>query len=133
MAGTGLGLLAGNFRRFPDSKLSVVSRSLGWLLWTVLSAFYWRAESHMQLLCSGTEGSRDANGRRSILIRETFTNGLGKACAKDVHLQGQEMGKKEVGVRALVKKRKESDWFKVKFPKRNLEDAPHPKETHTLF
>lgn len=59
--------------------------------------------------------------------------GRGKACAKHVHLQGQEMGKKEVGVRVLAKKRKESDWFKVKFPERNLEEAPHPKQTYTLF
>lgn len=85
------------------------------------------------LLCSGTEGSRDAKGRRSRLIKETFTNRAGRACAKHVHLQGQEMGKKEVGVRVLVKKRKESDWFKVKFPERNLEEAPHPKQTYTLF
>lgn len=105
-----------------------------WLLWPALSAFCRRPESHMRLLlCSGTEGSRDAKGRRSRLIRETFTNRVGKACAKDMHLRGQEMGKKEVGVRVPVKKRKESDWFKVKFRERNLEEAPHPKQTHTLF
>lgn len=98
MAGTGLGLLDRSFRRFPDTKLSVVSRSLGWLLWPVLSAFSWRSESYMGfLLCSGKEGSRDAKGRRVILIRETFTNRVGKARTKDMHLQGQEMGKKQVG------------------------------------
>jgi hypothetical protein len=54
---------------------------------------------------------------------------VGKGCAKDMHLPGQEMGKKELGDEGHDGEKEGSGWYKTKSLGRKLE-VPYPKQTH---
>lgn len=54
------------------------------------------------------------------MSRETFTNRVGKGCARDMYLQDRKWKRRNEGVRVMVKKKKENRWFK----EINLEGAP---------
>lgn len=53
---------------------------------------------------------------------------VGKGCAKDLHLPGQEMGKKEAGGEGCNKEKEGSGQRNPLG--RKLEEAPYPKQTH---
>lgn len=69
----------------------------------------------------GCRGKKGHDHQRNI-----YKQG-GEACAKDAHLRGQEMGKKEVGGESRGRKKTEGKWMvQSEIPGKK---PPHPKQT----